>query len=38
MANGPDDPAVGHLFAQLFLVLFSDMPPRRFRPRPFSRW
>ncbi len=38
MANGPDDPAVGQLFAQLFLVLFSDMPPRRFRPRPFMRW
>jgi hypothetical protein len=38
LANAPDDPAVGPLFAQLFLVLFSDAPPRRFRPRPFLRW
>jgi hypothetical protein len=37
-AAGPDDPQVGALFAQLFLVLFDDsLARRRFFP-PFRRW
>jgi len=38
-ATGPDDPRLGPLFAQLFLVLFTDQPPiRRGRLVPFARW
>ena len=37
-ASGPDDPRMGPLFAQLFLVLFSDMPMHRRRFFPFGRW
>jgi hypothetical protein len=38
-ANGPDDPRVGQLFAQLFLVLFPDQPLFRRGPLPpFRRW
>ena len=37
-ASGPDDPRMGHLFAQLFLVLFTDQPMWRWRNRPFGRW
>jgi len=37
-ASGPDDPRMGPLFAQLFLVLFSDMPMHRRRFMPFGRW
>jgi len=29
-ATSPDDPRTGALFAQLFLVVFSDAPRRRF--------
>src|SRR5262245_58341789 len=37
-ASGPDDPRVGQLFAQLFLVLFPDYPLFLRGPRPFRRW
>ncbi len=37
-ATGPDDPRLGPLFAQLFLVLFTDQPMRRDRFVPFMRW
>jgi hypothetical protein len=37
-ATGPDDPRLGPLFAQLFLVLFTDQPRRRDRFVPFARW
>jgi hypothetical protein len=37
-ASGPDDPRMGQLFAQLFLVLFTDQPMWRWRNRPFGRW
>ncbi len=37
-ATGPDDPRMGPLFAQLFLVLFTDQPMRRDRFVPFGRW
>jgi hypothetical protein len=37
-ATGPDDPRMGPLFAQLFLVLFTDQPMRRDRFAPFGRW
>jgi hypothetical protein len=37
-ASGPDDPRMGPLFAQLFLVLFTDQPMRRWRNMPFGRW
>ena len=37
-ASGPDDPRMGQLFAQLFLVLFTDQPMRRWRNMPFGRW
>jgi hypothetical protein len=37
VATGPEDPRVGQLFAQLFLVLFDDQPMRRWRLRPFFR-
>jgi hypothetical protein len=37
-ASGPDDPRLGPLFAQLFLVLFTDQPMRRDRFVPFMRW
>jgi hypothetical protein len=37
-ATGPDDPRMGPLFAQLFLVLFTDQPMRRDRFRPFGGW
>ncbi|MDI1283283.1 MAG: hypothetical protein ABI399_10800 [Bauldia sp.] len=37
-AAGPDDPRLGPLFAQLFLVLFTDQPMRRGRFVPFGRW
>jgi hypothetical protein len=37
-ATGPDDPRVGALFAQLFLVLFDDSPARRRFFPPFRRW
>ena len=37
-AAGPEDPRVGALFAQLFLVLFSDQPRHRWRFSPFNRW
>ena len=38
-ATGPDDPRVGQLFAQLFLVLFPDQPLfRRGLLRPFKHW
>jgi len=38
-ATSPDDPRVGQLFAQLFLVLFPDQPLFRRGPlRPFMRW
>jgi hypothetical protein len=30
-ATGPDDPRLGQLFAQLFLVLFTDQPMRPWR-------
>lgn len=36
-ATGPDDPRVGALFSQLFLVLFTDRPMRR-RFVPFGFW
>ena len=37
--TGPDDPRVGQLFAQLFLVLFPDQPLfRRGLLRPFKHW
>ncbi|CAN5911594.1 hypothetical protein BH11PSE3_BH11PSE3_39600 [soil metagenome] len=37
-ASGPEDPRVGPLFAQLFLVLFDDQPRRRyFFRRRFGR-
>jgi len=37
-ASGPEDPKVGQLFSQLFLVLFTEFPPIR-RPAlpPFGR-
>lgn len=35
-ATGPDDPRVGALFSQLFLVLFTDRPVRRDRFVPFG--
>ena len=34
-ATGPDDPRLGQMFAQLFLVLFDD---RRWRRSPFNPW
>ncbi len=34
-APGPDDPRLGPLFAQLFMVLFDD---RRWRRSPFNPW
>jgi len=34
-ATGPDDPRIGVLFSQLFLVLFSDAPPFHRPPRGF---
>jgi hypothetical protein len=37
-ATGPDDPRVGQLMAQLFLVLFPEYPLLRRSPRPFMRW
>lgn len=37
-ATGPDDPRLGALFAQLFLVLFTDQPMGRRRFVPFGRW
>ncbi len=37
-ASSPDDPQVGRLFAQLFLVLFSDSPMLHRRWRPFLWW
>ena len=37
-ATGPDDPRLGPLFAQLFLVLFTDQPMRRDRFVPIGRW
>lgn len=37
-AAGPDDPRVGPLFAQLFLVLFDDSPRRRYFFRPPFGW
>lgn len=37
-ATGPDDPRVGALFSQLFLVLFTDRPMRRDRFVPFGFW
>ncbi len=37
-ATGPDDPRLGQLFAQLFLVLFADRPPRQWRGLPYMRW
>jgi hypothetical protein len=37
-ATGPDDPRVGALFAQLFLVLFDDSLARRWRFSPFYPW
>ena len=37
-AAGPSDPRLGPLFAQLFLVLFTDQPMRRGRFVPFGRW
>ncbi|OFX06946.1 MAG: hypothetical protein A3D94_12405 [Alphaproteobacteria bacterium RIFCSPHIGHO2_12_FULL_66_14] len=37
-ATGPDDPRLGPLFAELFLVLFTDQPMRRDRFVPFMRW
>ena len=38
-ASSPEDPRVGALFAQLFLVLFPDAPLFRRRPlTPFMRW
>jgi hypothetical protein len=37
--TGPDDPRVGQLFAQLFLVLFPDQPLfRRGLLRPYKHW
>lgn len=36
-ATSPQDPRVGQLFVQLFLVLFDDSPARRWRLRPFFR-
>lgn len=37
-AAGPDDPRLGPLFAQLFLVLFTDQPMRRDRFVRYGRW
>jgi hypothetical protein len=37
-ATGPDDPRLGPLFAQLFLVLFTDQPIHRGRFMPIGRW
>lgn len=37
-ATGPDDPRLGQLFAQLFLVLFADRPQRRDWFVPYIRW
>lgn len=37
-ATGPDDPRLGALFAQFFLVLFTDQPMGRRRFVPFGRW
>jgi hypothetical protein len=38
-ATAPDDPRIGQLFAQLFLVLFPDQPLfRRGLLRPFKHW
>jgi hypothetical protein len=38
-ATGPDDPRLGQLFAQLFLVLFTDQPRwGRWRYVPFGYW
>ncbi|MCF8534451.1 MAG: hypothetical protein K9G48_15705 [Reyranella sp.] len=37
-ATGPDDPRLGQLFAQLFLVLFADRPQRQWRGLPYMRW
>jgi hypothetical protein len=37
VATSPEDPQVGQLFAQLFLVLFDDSPARRWRLRPSFR-
>jgi hypothetical protein len=37
-ASGPDDPRVGALFGQLFLVLFDDSLARRRFFSPFRRW
>jgi hypothetical protein len=36
-ATAPEDPAVGQLFSQLFLVLFSEAPPFH-RPPPGFFW
>lgn len=36
-AANPDDPRLGPLFAQLFLVLFDDSPRHRWRDSPFFR-
>lgn len=36
-ATNPDDPRLGRLFAQLFLVLFDDSPRHRWRDTPFFR-
>lgn len=33
-ASSPEDPRIGQLFSDLFLVLFTPFPPRR-EPRPF---
>jgi hypothetical protein len=37
-ATGPEDPRVGELFSQLFLVLFTDAPFRRSRSPLFPRF
>jgi len=37
-ATGPNDPRVGQLMAQLFLVLFPEYPLLRRGARPFTRW
>ena len=37
-ASNPDDPRVGQLMAQLFLVLFPDYPLFRRGPLPRLRW
>jgi hypothetical protein len=34
-ATGPDDPRLGQMFAQLFMVLFDD---RRWQRFPFNPW